>query len=68
MKQYNDILYRLNDEDHTVTIKTLQLDKQKQMRTTDLLKRGLSDIFIKGHVGNDRSSCSPVLDKNKHYI
>ena len=70
MDNYRQILYQtdLDDEKHTVSIRSLQLDKKRQMRTTELLKRGLSDIFYKFHVGTDKITCTPIVDVNQKYI
>ena len=52
-------------ESHFVTIRSLRLNRDKQMSRFTLRKRGLSDIFLKFDVASDGITCSPLRKKGK---
>ena len=66
MDNFRDILYQNHIERHTGSSDSLQLNKQKQMCRTTMLKQGLSDIFVKLSVGFDRVTCSPLKLNNQY--
>ena len=53
------------NESHFVTIRSLRLNRDKQMSRFTLRKRGLSDIFLKFDVASDGITCSPLRKKGK---
>ena len=57
LEQYLSALNTTNS--HFVKVRSLQL-KKGQMSRVCTIKKGLSDIFVKFQVGNDRISCSPL--------
>ena len=50
----------------SVTINSLRLNQKKEMSRMKMLRSSLSDIFLKMHVGNDKISCSPLMQNNKY--
>ena len=60
LEHFRAVLYKTSEENHTVSFNSLTLNKQKSMCRTLMFKQGLSDIFIKLAVADDRISCSPL--------
>ena len=53
------------NESHYVTIRSLRLNRDKQMSRFTARKRGLSDIFLKFDVANDAITCAPLKKKGR---
>ena len=60
MDNFRDILYQEHAERDTISIDSLQLNRDKQMCRTNMTKQGLSDIFVKLAVASDKITCSPI--------
>ena len=57
-----DKLYGVND--HSVRIQSLRLDHTRTMARITQIKKGLTDLFVKFRVADDKITCDPlVLDK-----
>ena len=52
-------------ESHFVTLRTLRLNKEKNMSRFTTKKRGLNDIFLKFDVADDAITCAPLRKKSK---
>ena len=63
MDQFVTQLY--GQENHFVTLRTLKLDKNRQMSRFTTRKRGISDIFLKFDVADDGITCFPLRKNNK---
>ena len=61
---YRDVLY--NDERHKIQISTLRKDKMYKMSRFTQEKIGLSDIYVKHHVAEDKITCSPIQINGKY--
>jgi len=59
LKAYKDTLYQIGER-HEIEFQSLRLSKEKKMARYKLLKKGLSDLFYKMHVDEDRITCSPL--------
>ena len=60
MQYFRDILYQTSEDRHMVSLNSLRLNKDKIMCRTNCVKQGLTDIFIKLSVENDKISCTPL--------
>ena len=67
LADFKDMLYGDTTYQHKVVVKSLKLNKDKQMTRTTLRKNGLTDIHIKMSVCADRITCEP-LKKDGEYI
>ena len=52
---------------HYVTLRSLRLNKNREMSRVTTVKRGLSDIFVKFRVADDGITCLPLM-KNNEYL
>ena len=52
---------------HYVTMRSLKLNKKREMTRITMQKRGLSDIFVKFQLADDGVTCSPLM-KNNEYL
>ena len=52
-------------ESHFVTLRTLRLNKERNMSRFTTNKRGLNDIFLKFDVADDGITCAPLKKKSK---
>ena len=59
-KDFEDKLYNENSIEHCVEVRSLRLNKQKQMTRTTTVKTGLSAIHVKLAVMDDKISCRPL--------
>jgi len=59
MDEYLNTLYQKGDR-HMIEIQSLRLSKEKKMARYNLHKKGLSDLFYKMQVAEDRISCTPL--------
>ena len=58
MGLFRDVLY--NNKKHQATTETLRLNKNRQMCRASLTKTGISDVFVKFQVADDKITCSPL--------
>ena len=56
----------LDEEQHEVEMRTLQMNKNKRMTRQHKLKKGLSDISVKVHVKDDKITCTGLKLHNKY--
>jgi len=67
LSEFLDVLYN-DDADKNITeVRSLRLNKEKQMTRTTTRKSGLTGIHVKLSVQNDRVTCLP-LTKNGHFV
>ena len=59
MDLFKDVLFGSNSA-HRMEINSLRLNQNKQMTRMTTTKNGLSDIFLKMRVSEDKISCSPL--------
>jgi len=59
LEQYKKCLFN-EGEKHMFPAQSLRLDKNKQMCRMTTQKAGLSDLFVKMHVSNDKITCKPI--------
>ena len=52
--------------DHQVTLSSLRLNSSKQMARIEQTKRGLTDLYVKFQVSQDRISCTPLKRDGKY--
>ena len=52
---------------HYVTMRSLKLNKKREMTRVTMEKRGLSDTYVKFRVANDGVTCLPLM-KNNEYL
>ena len=65
MDMYLETLYGKGS--HYVEMRSLRLNRKRQMTRTTGTKRGLSDIFLKYRIADDGITCSPLM-KNNEYL
>ena len=63
MDEYRDKLFNPS-KPHTVPMQTLRLNKEKKMARFKYNKRGLSDLFYKMSVADDKITCTPLKLNN----
>ena len=66
MEQFIQVLFNENISQDRIEINSLRLNRDKQMSRMKIYKVGLSDIFIKMQVADDKISCSPLKKDNKY--
>ena len=59
-KDFEETIYNENPIDHCVEVRSLRLNKQKQMTRTTTIKTGLSGIHVKLRVKPDKITCEPL--------
>ena len=59
-QDFEDTLYEEKSIEHSVEVRSLRLNKQKQMTRTTTVKTGLSGIHVKLSVLPDKISCQPL--------
>ena len=64
-EQYLEVLFSNNS--HFVTLRSLRLNKNREMARITQIKKGLSDIFFKFRLENDAITCKP-LTLNDQYL
>ena len=57
---HRNTLYNTISEPNRFTFENLKLSKNKIMQRSSLDKKGLTDLYFKLCVGNDKISCSPL--------
>ena len=65
MEEFRGTLYQ-TAERHMIVLKSLRLSKEKKMARYNLHKKGLTDLFYKMHVSEDRISCTPLRIDGEH--
>ena len=65
MNMYLETLYGKGS--HYVEMRSLRLNRKRQMTRITGTKRGLSDIFLKYRIADDGITCSPLM-KNNEYL
>ena len=65
LDEFKEVLY--GQTSHKVTIHGLRLNPEKQMCKSRLTKKGLTTLFKKFPIAEDRISCSP-LRKDGQYL
>ena len=61
---YRETLFQTCEEPHMVELQQLRLAKDFKMGRFTLLKKGLSDLYSKRHVADDRITCTPYKRDN----
>ena len=56
----------LENHNHEVELRTLQMDVHNRMTRQGKMKAGLSDISVKVHVADDKITCSALKQNNKY--
>ena len=64
LDQYKDALYNHSVNPTIVEVRSLRLNKEKQMTRTTTYKYGLSSIHVKSAVENNKVSCTPLKVDN----
>jgi len=67
MENFRETLYDDTNQ-NLVEVRSLRLDKDRQMTRTTLLKRGLSSIHVKLRIDKDRICCSPLRYPDGSYV
>jgi len=67
MENFRETLYD-DTRQNVVEVRSLRLNKDRQMTRTTLLKRGLSSIHVKLRVNEDRIDCSPLQYPDGSYV
>ena len=63
---FRDILYQENEVLHTTTTQNLRLNSDRRMCRTITMKSGLTDIYCKFQVMDDKITCRPIKIDNKY--
>ena len=61
---YAEALFTNNS--HFVTLRSLRLNKNREMARITQIKKGLSDIFFKFRLENDAITCKPLTLNGKY--
>lgn len=67
LNNFLETLYNDNADKHYAEVRSLRLNKDKQMTRTTTTKAGLTAIHVKLAVQNDRVTCVP-LQRDSQYI
>ena len=62
-----DVLYNDNAPKNMTEVRSLRLNKEKQMTRTTTRKSGLTGIHVKMAIQSDRVTCQP-LQRNEEYL
>ena len=65
LEDFLKMLY--SNDSHFVTLRSLRLNRNREMARTTLEKRGLSNIFFKFRLEDDGITCTP-LTRNNEYL
>ena len=60
LEVFHDVLYSEKHNNHHVEVRSLRLNKEKQMTRTTTIKSGLTGIHVKLSVQNDKVTCRPL--------
>ena len=63
-EQFLEVLFSNNS--HFVTLRSLRLNKNREMSRITQIKKGLSDIFFKFPLENDAITCKPLTLNGKY--
>ena len=63
-EEYKETLFQTCQEPHMVELAQLRLDKNFKMGRFSLLKKGLTDLYSKRYVEDDRITCRPYKREN----
>ena len=66
LEDFREVLY--NSREHFVDVKSLRLNRNKEMVRTSTRKKGLSSINVKLRVESDLISCQPLLGEDKQVL
>ena len=66
MSQYRDVLLQNNEDPHKVLMTSLRLNSDKKMARYKFEKKGLSDLFYKLRVANDKITCTPLTEGGEY--
>ena len=66
MDQFLSVLLDEDLPQDKIEINSIRLNRNKQMSRMKITKVGLSDIFIKMQVSDDKISCSPLKVNNSY--
>ena len=67
LDEFKETLYGDGKNKHTIEVRSLRLDRDKNMTRTTMRKYGLTDIHVKMAVQSDRVTCLP-LKENETYL
>ena len=63
---FHSVLYNQNPANHCVEVKSLRLNKHKQMKRTVTKRKGLTDVHVKLAVLSDKITCVPITFEGKY--
>ena len=66
MEEYKHILYNGNVDPHTIELRSLRLSRESKMARYTILRKGLSDLFYKMRVADDKITCTPLTFRNEY--
>ena len=66
LDEFRDVLYKSTP--HYINVHSLRMNKERTMTRTTTRKKGLSAIFVKQRVGEDRIICSPLRDRESDQL
>ena len=66
LDEFRDVLY--SNLEHFVDVKSLRLNRDKEMVRTSTRKKGLSSITVKLRVGQDLINCHPLVDRANKFL
>lgn len=66
INNFRDTLYNGKIKKHRTTLKTLRLSRQRKMARYTLYKKGLSDLFYKMRMCDDKITCLPLTLNGKY--
>ena len=66
MNDYKSVLYGEQWTNKTIEVRSLRLNKDKEMSRTTVFRRGLTAINIKLAVQEDGISCLPLKNKDNY--
>ena len=65
IEEFKQVLYGNETFEHRVDVRSLRLNREKEMTRTLLRKRGLTDIHLKMAVASDKVVCEPLKKRGK---
>ncbi len=65
-RDFEQTLYGANPTNHCVEVKSLRLDKQRHMKRTTTIRKGLTAIHVKLSVQPDKITCLPLSVDGKY--
>ena len=67
-EEFIETLYGEYNRNNRVEVRSLRLNKEKNMTRTNTMKEGLSSVHVKLQVARDRISCRPLQNSDGSFV